>query len=186
MKTCDLKEVTGKELKKWWEWLAREQEGCCSIHFARTEKYRYYVCMGWMSGYGPASDEKWRGKDGKLHPAFCPPVDPKEADEGWRICWKIGRQTHNNVMQCDYDIDLEMPYVTERMAEEFPDLCEGDIDNTNASVNLKSGMVVRKNGRVVGVTGLGAPVGYRSWDDFARFVRREARRVWRDWKDWDD
>ena len=74
MGTCDLKEVTGKELKKWWEWLVREQEGCCSVNFASTEKYRYCVCMGWQSGYGPASEERWVGKDGRLRPAFCPPV----------------------------------------------------------------------------------------------------------------
>jgi len=29
-------------------------------------------------------------------------------------------------------------------------------------------------------------VGYRSWEDFAKYVRRIARRVWRDWKDNDD
>lgn len=186
MRTCDLKEVTGKELKKWWEWLVREQAGCCSVHFASTEKYRYCVCMGWQSGYGPASDEKWRDKNGKLRQAFCPPVDPKEEDDGWRICWKIGRQTHNNIMQTDYDIDFEMPCVTEAMAKADPELVEGDVDNTNSQVALKSGMVVRKNGRIVGVTGLGAPVGFRSWDDLARFVRKIARRVWRDWKDNDE
>ncbi len=125
MRTCDLKEVTGKELKKWWEWLVREQAGCCSVHFASTEKYRYCVCMGWQSGYGPASEEKWFGKDGRLRPAFCPPVTPKEADDGWRICWKIGRQTHNNIMQCDYDVDFEMPYVTEAMAKADPELVRG-------------------------------------------------------------
>ena len=187
MKTCDLKEVTGKELKKWWEWLAREQEGCCSIHFASTDKYRYCVCMGWQSGYGPASDEEWCGKDGRMRPAFCPPVPPGEADAGWRICWKIGRQTHNNIMQCDYDVDFEMPYVTEAMVKADPKLCEGDVDDTNMSVELKSGVaVVRQDGRVVGVACLGAPVGFRSWEDFAKYVRKVARRVWRDWRDHDD
>ena len=83
MRHTDLKNVTGKLLKDWWEWLVREQEGCCSVHFASTEKYRYCVCMGWLSGYGPASDEKWFGKGGGLRPAFCPPVDPKEDDKGW-------------------------------------------------------------------------------------------------------
>lgn len=187
MKTCDLKEVTGKELKKWWEWLAREQAGCCSINFASTEKYRYCVCMGWQSGYGPASEEKWCGKGSRLRPAFCPPVDPKEEDEGWRICCKIGRQTRNNIMQSDYDVDFEMPYVTAYMAAVDPELCEGDVDDTNMSVELKSGVaVVRQDGHVLGVAGLGAPVGYRSWEDFAKYVRKTARRVWRDWRDYDD
>ena len=186
MKTCDLKEVTGKELKKWWEWLVREQMGCCSIHFASTEKYRYCVCMGWLSGYGPASKETWYGKDGRLRPAFCPPVTPGEEAEGWRICWKIARQTHNNIMQCDYDIDFEMPYVTDKMAKADPELCVGDVDDTNCDIVLKWGKVVTgRNGRIKSMR-LGAPVGYRSWEDLAKYIRKIARRVWRDWRDHDD
>jgi hypothetical protein len=187
MRHTDLKNVTGKLLKDWWEWLVREQEGCCSVHFASTEKYRYCVCMGWLSGYGPASDEKWFGKCGGLRPAFCPPVDPKEDDKGWRICWKIGRQTHNNIMQCDYDIDFEMPYVTEEMAKADPELVEGDVDDTNSAVVLKWGKVVTKGrNRHIESMRLGSPVGFRSWEDLARYVRKTARRVWRDWKDHDD
>lgn len=182
----DLSKVTGKTLKGWWEWLVLEQAGCCSIHFASTKKYRYCVCMGWLPGYGPASEERWFGKDGRPRPAFCPPVTPGEEHNGWRICWKIGRQTHNNIMQCDYDIDFEMPYVTEAMAKADPELVEGDVDNTNESVVLKSGMAVRKGGHVLYVTGLGAPVGYRSWEDLAKHIRKTARRVWRDWKDKDE
>ena len=187
MRQTNLKDVTGETLKGWWEWLAREQAGCCSINFASTKKYRYCVCMGWQSGYGPESDVQWFGKDGKLRPAFCPPVDPGEAEEGWRICCKIGRQTHNNIMQCDYDVDFEMPYVTEAMAKADPELCEGDVDDTNGDVVLKWGKVVTKghSGHITSMR-LGAPVGYRSWDDFARCVRKTARRVWRDWKDCDE
>lgn len=187
MRTCDLKEVTGKTLKKWYEGLVREQAGCCSVPFASTEKHRYFVCMGWQSGYGPASDEKWYGKDGRPRPAFCPPVDPKEEHDGWRICWKIGRQTHNSIMQCDYDIDFEMPHVTAKMAGDDPGLVEGDVDDTNVDVVLKWGKVVTKgrSGHIESMR-LGAPVGYRSWEDLAKDVRRTARRVWRDWRDNDE
>lgn len=188
MRQTDLKNVTGKELKKWYEGLVREQAGCCSINFASTKKYRYCVCMGWQSGYGPASEETWLyEKDGDLHPAFCPPVDPKEADKGWRICWKVGRQTHDNIMQCDYDVDFEMPYVTEKMAKDDPELCEGEVDDTNSDIPLKWG-IVGTSGRTGRITSLklGAPVGYRSWDDFAMFVRKVARRVYRDWRDYDE
>ena len=186
MRSCDLREVTGKELKKWWEALVREQAGCCSANFASTEKYRYCVCMGWQSGYGPSSEEKWVGKDGKLRPAFCPPVTPGEEKAGWRICWKIGRQTHNNIMQCDYDIDFEMPYVTEAMTKADPELREGDVDDTNGDIVLKWGKVTNgSNGRIESVR-LGAPVGYHSWDDLAKYIRRIARRVWRDWRDCDE
>lgn len=187
MRACDLKEVTGKALKEWYKWLIREQAGCCSVNFASTDKYRYCVCMGWQSGYGPASDEKWYGKDGRPRPAFCPPVTPGEADDGWRICLKIGRQTHNNIMQCDYDIDFEMPYVTEKMAKDDPELVEGTVDDTNGDVVLKWGVVCTsgRTGKIKSLR-LGAPVGSRSWEDFAKYVRKIARRVWRDWRDYDD
>ena len=187
MRQTDLKDITGKMLKEWYEWLVREQAGCCSVHFASTDKYRYCVCMGWQSGYGPASEEKWYGKDGRPRPAFCPPVDPKEEDDGWRICWKIGRQTHNNIMQCDYDIDFEMPYVTAKMAKADPKLCEGDVDDTSEAIVLKWGKV-RTKGRnwYIDSLKLGAPVGYRSWEDLAKHIRKTARRVWRDWRDHDD
>ena len=186
MQRMDLRKLTGYVLKTWWEWLVREQAGCCSINFASTGKYRYCVCMGWQSGYGPASDEKWYGKDGRPRPAFCPPVNPKEADKGWRICWKIGRQTHNNIMQCDYDIDFEMPYITEAMAKADPKLVKGDVDDTNSDIVLKWGEVITgRNGRIKSMK-LGAPVGYRSWDDLAKYVRKTARRVWWDWRDNDE
>ena len=32
MKSCELKALTGKMVKGWWEWLVREQAGCCSVH----------------------------------------------------------------------------------------------------------------------------------------------------------
>jgi len=187
MKTCNLNEVTGKMLKGWWEWLVREQAGCCSVHFASTKKYRYCVCMGWRSGYGPASEEAWFGKDDRLRPAFCPPVTPGEETNGWRICCKIGRQTHNSIMQCDYDVDFEMPYVTEAMAKADPTLCEGGVDDTNEVVVLKWGKVLTKgrNGYIDSLK-LGAPVGYRDWNALAAYMRRTARRVWRDWKDCDE
>lgn len=44
---------------------------------------------------------------------------------GWlgdMIAWKIGRQSHNNAMQCDFDIDFEMPYNEE----------SGEVDDTTA------------------------------------------------------
>ena len=188
MKQTDLKNVTGKMLKEWYEWLVHQQAGCCSVHFASTEKYRYCVCMGWQQGYGPAFEEQWLDEDGKKwHPAFCPPVDPKEEADGWRICWKIGRQTHNNIMQCDYDIDFEMPYVTCAMVKANPELVMGDVDDTDSDIVLKWGEVVTDgmNGRIKSMR-LGAPVYYRDWNALAAYMRKTARRVWRDWRDCDD
>ena len=75
----------------------------------------------------------------------------------WVVAWKIGRQTTNDVMQSDFDIDFEMPYSDE----------SGDVDDT-----LKTIWTVK-----------GKPVGYRSWAGLASRMRVEASRVWNDWKE---
>lgn len=182
MRSCDLKEVTGKELKKWYKWLVHEKEGCCSVHFASTEKYRYCVCMGWhhyndeqvLDEHGKPVYEvhRWNTKN-TVEEVRLPKFKPV-----WKIAWKIGRQTHNNVMQCDLDVDFEMPYVTEAMAKANPKLCEGNVDDTCEEVFADN-----RPGIIGGWT---SPVGFRSWDDFAKYVRKTARRVWRDWRDHDE
>ena len=48
MAKCDLKAVTGRQLKEWFDWLRKENKGCCSVVYATTDKYRYCVCMGWQ------------------------------------------------------------------------------------------------------------------------------------------
>ena len=172
MKTCDLKEVTGKELKEWYKWLVHEKEGCCAVRFASTEKYRYCVCMGWHH-YDDEMVEDGHGNPvtGRCGVKYRPI---------WKIAWKIGRQTHNNAMQCDFDIDFEMPYVTEAMAKADPKLCAGDIDDTLEIVSAGKRTTIYRE------TKFSAPTGYRSWEDFAKYVRKTARRVWRDWRDNDE
>ena len=134
MKMGSLKDVTGKFVKESVKWLEKEQMGCSSICFATDAKYNYAVCIGWHDlGDGP-----------------------KEKDyRHWVIAWKIGRQTTNNIMQSDLDIDFEMPYSDE----------SGDVDDTLETIE------------VVG----GKPVGYRSWADLAAYMRKAAQRVWWDW-----
>lgn len=126
MKMGSLKDVTGKFVKESVKWLKKEQMGCCSICFATDVKYNYAVCIGWH-----------------------------DLGDNWSIAWKIGRQTTNNIMQCDFDIDFEMPYSDE----------SGDVDDTLETIE------------VVG----GKPVGYRSWADLAAYMRKVAQRVWWDW-----
>ena len=128
MKTGGLKDVTGKFARSSVKWLHARQMGCCSICFATDDRYNYSVCIGWHDG-----------------------------GHGWEVAWKIGRQALNNVMQCDFDVDFEMPYSDE----------SGDVDDTLETIE------------VVG----GKPVGYRSWAELASRMRREARRVWRDWNE---
>ena len=128
MKTGGLKDVTGKFARSSVEWLHARQMGCCSICFATDDRYNYSVCIGWHDG-----------------------------GHGWEVAWKIGRQTTNNIMQCDFAVDFEMPYSDE----------SGDVDDTLETIDVVDGK----------------PAGYRSWAELASRMRREARRVWRDWNE---
>lgn len=167
----DLKNLTGKMVKAWYTWLRAAEQGCCSLWFASTDKYRYCVCMGWhhyddemvLDGHGNPVTTKWGVK--------YRPV--------WKVAWKIGRQTHNNIMQCDLDVDFEMPYVTEAMAKADPKLCDGGVDDTLEVVECTK-IVHPKTSR------WSKPDGYRSWNALAAYMRKTARRVWRDWKDNDE
>ena len=93
--TRRLEKLTPDFVRGWFESLMEAQEGCCHLEYAADEKYAYSVCMGWTQGFAD--------KQGQFD-----------------VAWKIGRQTHNNIMQCDLDIDFEMPW----------DEKTGDVDNT--------------------------------------------------------
>ena len=131
MKFGSLKDVTGKCARSSVEWLHARQMVCCSICFATDDRYNYAVCIGWH----------YTGSD-------------------WVVAWKIGRQTTNNIMQSDLDIDFEMPYSAE----------SGDVDDTLETIEVANGK----------------PVGYRSWGDLASRMRVEASRVWNSWKEVSD
>lgn len=139
MKFGNLREVTGKFVKESVDWLEKEQTGCCSICFATDNTYNYAVCIGWHNL-----------DDG-----------PKEKNyQHWMVAWKIGRQTTNNIMQCDFEVDFDLPYNDDT----------GDIDDTLETIEIVDGK----------------PVGYRSWADLAAYMRKTARRVWNDWKEVSD
>ena len=131
MKFGSLKDVTEKFAKESVEWLREQSNGCCSICFATDDRYNYAVCIGWH-----------------------------DIGDEWVLAWKIGRQTLNSVMQCDLDVDFEMPYSDE----------SGDVDDTLETIEVVKGK----------------PVGYRSWAELASRMRDEARRVWHDWKEVSD
>ena len=131
MKMGDLRDVTGRFARESVEWLREESNGCCSICFATDDRYNYAVCIGWH----------YTGSD-------------------WVVAWKVGRQTTNNIMQCDLDIDFEMPYSAE----------SGDVDDTLETIEVVNGK----------------PVGYCSWGDLASRMRFEASRVWNSWKEVSD
>ena len=132
-----LAECTGEWLKGCVDWLVKTKGGCCHLKFGTDAENDYCVCVGWHDC----------GAKGEKGPE----------DDGYRIAWKIGRQSVRNVMQCDLDIDFEMPYDPET----------GDVDDTLETIEVVDGK----------------PVGYRSWADLAAYVRKVARRVWNDWKE---
>lgn len=131
MKMGSLRNVTGKFARESVEWLRDQSNGCCSICFATDDRYNYAVCIGWHY-----------------------------TGSYWVVAWKIGRQTTNNVMQSDFDIDFEMPYSDE----------SGVVEDTLETIWVCKGK----------------PVGYRSWAALASRMRVEASRVWNDWKEVSD
>ena len=75
--------IDAKTLKGFVEWLKKENCGCCHFRACDTATREIDICVGWHDC----------GKCG-----------------GWKVCWKIGMQNFNNGMQCDLDIDFDMPY----------------------------------------------------------------------------
>lgn len=142
-----LSKVTGKWLKGSFKWLVDEDCGCCHVDFAESGTHRLSVCVGWTA-------------DG-----------PKE----YKVAWKIGWQTFDNAMQCDFDIDFDMPWNTkeycDRMnarltAEERKRgirYCEGDVYDTSNLIELRPGRTT--------------PYGYRDWNALAAHIRKTAREV---------
>lgn len=88
----ELKGLTAEKVRGWHKWLKDTQCGCCRLEYFWQAGQVYSVCMGWHD---------------------C-------GDEGYKIAWKIGRQSVRNCMQCDFDLDFEMPYDEET----------GDVDDT--------------------------------------------------------
>ena len=162
MRELYLNDLTGKVVKEWYDYLRKVNMGCCSMPFAFTDKYRYCVCMGWHN-YGDV--KPWSDKD-------------EYGADGFRVAWKIGRQTRNNIMQCDLDVDFETPYA--------PDT--GDVDDTLEEVECEK--VVHKSYKRGGKTRRpwrwSDPAGYRDWDALAARMRKVARRVYRDWRGHDE
>ena len=123
-------ECTGVWLKNCVDWLVKTQGGCCHLKFDTDAKNDYCICVGWHDYTG----------------------DPKDGDSRYKIAWKIGRQSVRNVMQCDLDIDFEMPYNPET----------GDVDDTLHVLDP-------------------LPKTKRDWEREATIARKEARRIWREW-----
>lgn len=162
--------LTGRTVKEWYSSLVEGEATCCHLLYASTKNWDYSVCMGWKRVIVETDEPGYWVQCGSSK------FMARRTREEDRIFWKIGRQSPDNVMQCDLDIDFDMPYVTKQMAESNPELTEGDVDNTESEITVK----YRNSG-----VPYGSPEGYRSWDSLAARMRKTARRVFMDWKDED-
>ena len=128
-------ECTGAWLKNCVDWIVKTQSGCINLKFDNDAENDYCVCVGWHDYTG----------------------DPDDGDSRYKLAWKIGRQSIRNVMQCDFDIDFEMPYNPET----------GDVDDTLHVLDP-------------------LPRTKRDWKHEATLARKEARRIWREWAEEED
>ena len=113
-----LGKIDGKTLKGFVEWLREQDCGCCHIPVDDTETQTISICVGWLKVSVDIGPEK------PLKIGKCTVYTREKRDE-WRIYAKIGMQSFNNCMQCDFDIDFEMPYDNET-GEVYDTLTEVD------------------------------------------------------------
>ena len=140
--------LDGKKVLGWDKWLRSSGMGCCHSHIADDGPYAYFICMGWHdTGTIDADPDRW-------------------IDGGFGIAWKIGRQSRQSAMQCDFDVDFEMPY----------DLVTGDVDDTLEMV--ESRRITSKN---LAIDKWTRPSGYKDWNALASRMLDTAKRVLKDW-----
>lgn len=116
-----LPKIDGKTLKNWYEWLKEQDCGCCHMKIGDTELHEVDVCMGWHQYEEAASD-------GKNKPV-------------WKIAWKIGWQGFNNAMQCDLDVDFDMPGPCNEYGDVYDTLSEVGEPETMKDWNSLAGEI---------------------------------------------
>ena len=87
--------VTSDQLKNAADHLAstKEQGGCYHWKVCSQGDKDIAIVLGWTNGF----DKDDPSKD-------------KYQDDTWRLAVKVGYQPSNSMMQCDYDIDFNLPY----------------------------------------------------------------------------
>ena len=111
-----LPKIDGKTLKGWYEWLKEQDCGCCCMKIGDTELHEVYICMGWHQD-GEESKVFETKIGGKVfHSRSVKPV--------WKIAWKIGWQSPHNAMQCDLDVDFDMPGPCNKYGDAYNTLSE--------------------------------------------------------------
>ena len=122
-----LPKIDGKTLKDWYEWLKEQDCGCCHMKIGDTELHEVDVCMGWHQYEEEETrDEVSGGRRFK-------PV--------WKIAWKIGWQGFRNAMQCDLDVDFDMPGPCNEYGDVYDTLSEVGEPETMKDWNKLAGEI---------------------------------------------
>ena len=122
-----LPKIDGKTLKNWYEWLKEQDCGCCHMKIGDTELHEVDVCMGWHQYEEEETrDEVSRSRRFK-------PV--------WKIAWKIGWQSPHNAMQCDLDVDFDMPGPCNKYGDAYDTLSEVGESKTMKDWNKLAGEI---------------------------------------------
>lgn len=89
------------------------QNGTYYWIIGEDEENDWAIVLGWADGFDEMEDDN-------------------NLDGTWRICAKMAFQSKKSIMQCDYDIDWDMPY----------DKITGEVDDNEVSIypgtNLES------------------------------------------------
>jgi hypothetical protein len=160
---------TGEAVRNNYALLRNNRSLCCHLNFAADDDNRFFICMGWHD-FGEGHSELVTRPDGTSSFEWVPDKNSE------RIAWKIALQPHNSVMSCDFDMDFEMPYVTEQMARENPGLFEGDVEDTLEELDVRP----RKRGK--SHKKFPSPNRYRSWDSLAKHMVKRGIEVFNRWK----
>lgn len=129
-----LPKIDGKTLKDWYEWLKAQDCGCCHMKIGDTELHEVDICMGWHE----YDEEDGPGEPVKIGKTTVQTMKHKQV---WKIAWKIGWQSFNNAMQCDLDIDFDMPWPCNEYGDVYDTLSEVGEPKTMKDWNRLAGEI---------------------------------------------
>ena len=122
-----LPKIDGKTLKNWYEWLKEQDCGCCHMKIGDTELHEVDVCMGWHQYEEEETRDEVSGSR-RFKPV-------------WKIAWKIGWQGFHNAMQCDLDVDFDMPGPCNEYGDVYDTLSEVGEPGTMKDWNKLAGEI---------------------------------------------
>ena len=124
-----LPKIDGKTLKNWYEWLKEQDCGCCHMKIGDTELHEVDVCMGWHQYEEEETRDEVSGSR-RFKPV-------------WKIARKIGWQGFHNAMQCDLDVDFDMPGPCNKYGDVYDTLSEVGEPKTAKDWNRLAGEISR-------------------------------------------